>query len=241
VKEDHRLPFVEFRAVFQGGVLAETKPTTASRNCSPACCIKGTNTPQREEIATAIESVGGHSTVMAATTVLASTPSVERADFATGLELVADVMLNPAFPEAQLEREREVQIAGIRSNKDDLLKSAFKAMRRELFGTQSYGLDSLGTEEAWPNWTAPRCARFTKNSPPRTIACSPSWRCATAEVKSAVGKGLRPHGSLQPAAPARTRNPRRNALRPPRHGDLRQETSGRRGRFSRQHHEAADR
>ena len=28
LKEDHRLPFVEFRAVFKGGVLAETPGTT---------------------------------------------------------------------------------------------------------------------------------------------------------------------------------------------------------------------
>ena len=68
-------------------------------------------------------------------------------DFATGLDLLADVLLNPTFPAGELEREREVQIAGIRAHKDDLLKSASLAMRRALFGDTGYGLDSLGTEE----------------------------------------------------------------------------------------------
>jgi zinc protease len=64
------------------------------------------------------------------------------------MDLLADVVLNPTFPGPALEREREVQIATIRSQKDDLLKSASKAMRRALFGETGYGLDPLGTEES---------------------------------------------------------------------------------------------
>ena len=58
--------------------------------------------------------------------------------------LLADVILNPVFPADELEREKEIQIAGIRSRKDELLKSASLAMRRALFGDAGYGLDSLG-------------------------------------------------------------------------------------------------
>ena len=68
-------------------------------------------------------------------------------DFSVGMDLIADVLLNPIFPAPELEREREVQIAGIRARKDDLLKSASFAMRRAMFGQTGYGLDSLGTEE----------------------------------------------------------------------------------------------
>ena len=57
-------------------------------------------------------------------------------------------MLNPTFPADALEREREVQIADIAAQKDNLLKSASNAMRRALFGNAGYGLDSLGTEES---------------------------------------------------------------------------------------------
>jgi zinc protease len=67
-------------------------------------------------------------------------------DFATGLDLLADVILNPTFPAAELAREVEVQVAGIQARKDELLKSASLAMRRALFGNTGYGLDSLGTE-----------------------------------------------------------------------------------------------
>jgi zinc protease len=39
-------------------------------------------------------------------------------------------------------------LAGIRAQKDNLLHSASKAMRRALFGESGYGLDALGTEAA---------------------------------------------------------------------------------------------
>jgi len=73
---------------------------------------------------------------------------VLRDDFATGLNLLADVLLNPIFPTDAIEREREVQLAGIADQRDNLLRSASLAMRRALFAGAGYGLDALGTEES---------------------------------------------------------------------------------------------
>ena len=147
VKEDHRLPFVEFRAVFQGGVLAENAVNNGITALLSKLLLKGTTTRTAERIATEIESVGGHIDSYGGNNSFGVNAEVMSSDFATGLSLVADVVLNPVFPAAELEREKEVQIAGIRSRKDDLLKSAFLAMRRTMFGDGGYGLDSLGTEE----------------------------------------------------------------------------------------------
>jgi zinc protease len=192
VKEDHRLPFVEFRAVFQGGVLAEDEANSGITQLLARVLIKGTKTRNAEEIATAIESVGGHLDSYGGNNSFGLNAEVLSADFATGLELVADVILNPTFPEAQLEREREVQIAGIRSNKDDLLKSAFKAMRRELFGTQSYGLDTLGTEETLAQLDSAALATFhQKLATPDNCVLAVFGDVKAAEVKSAVELAFR--------------------------------------------------
>jgi zinc protease len=146
VKEDHRLPFVEFRAVFKGGVLAETPANNGITQLMGKLLLKGTQRRSAEAIATEIESVGGHIDSYGGNNSFGVNAEVLSTDFATGLDLLADVLLNPSFPEAALEREREVQLAGIREQKDQLLQSASKAMRRALFGEQSYGLDVLGTE-----------------------------------------------------------------------------------------------
>jgi len=148
VKEDHRLPFVEFRAVFQGGVLAETLANNGITQLTGKMLLKGTARRSAEDIAREIESVGGSMDSYGGNNSFGINAEVLSADFATGLNLMADVLLEPTFPAAALEREREVQLASIRAQKDHLLQSASLAMRRALFGESGYGLDASGNEES---------------------------------------------------------------------------------------------
>jgi zinc protease len=147
VKEDHRLPFVEFRTVFQGGVLAEDVHNNGTTMLLAKMLLKGTPTRTAEQIANEIESVGGQMDSYGGNNSFGVNVEVLSSDFAAGLGLLADVVLHPVFPADELEREKEIQAAGIRSRRDDLLKSASLAMRRALFGIVGYGLDSQGTEE----------------------------------------------------------------------------------------------
>jgi len=151
VKEDHRLPFVEFRTVFKGGVLAESVEKNGLTQLTGKLLLKGTPTRSAEEIASQIESVGGSIDSYGGNNSFGVNAEVMTSDFSIGLDLLADVLLNPVFPAPALEREREVQLAAIRAQKDQLLQSASKAMRRALFGPAGYGLDSLGSETSVNN------------------------------------------------------------------------------------------
>ena len=146
IKEEHRLPFVEFRAVFQGGVLAENAQNNGVTQLMGKLLLKGTQRRTAEQIASEIESVGGSIDSYGGNNSFGVNAEVMSSDFATGLDLLTDVLLNPTFPEPALEREREVQLATIRAQKDHLLQSASKLMRRGLFSERAYGLDALGTE-----------------------------------------------------------------------------------------------
>jgi len=134
--------------VFQGGVLAETAATNGTTMLLAKMLLKGTATRTAEQLATEIESFGGHMDSYGGNNSFGVNAEVLSGDFAAGLDLLADAILHPSFPADELEREKEIQIAGIRSHKDELLKSASLAMRRALFGDGGYGLDALGTEES---------------------------------------------------------------------------------------------
>ena len=153
VKEDHRLPFVEFRTALRGGVLAETVPTNGLTHLFAKLLLKGTATRNAECIAEEIENVGGSIDSFGGYNSFGVTAEVMREDFVTGLDLLADVLLRPAFPSDALERERQVQLAGIASLRDDMLRSALQLMRQGLFGEMGYGLDILGTEISVPRLT----------------------------------------------------------------------------------------
>ena len=148
LKADHRLPFVEFRAAFRGGVLAENITNNGITQLMGRLLLKGTSTRSAEEIAREIESVGGSIDTYGGNNSFGVNVEVMSGDFAKGMSLLADVVLNPGFPATALEREREVQLAAIRAQRDQLLQSASKAMRRALFGETTYGLDPLGSEQS---------------------------------------------------------------------------------------------
>ena len=146
LKEDHRLPFVEFRMFLRAGVLAETASNNGITSLMTRMLVKGTRKRSAEEIATEIESVGGHIDAFGGNNSFGINAEVLSSDFNLGLDLVSDVLLNPSFPKSELEIERESQLAGIRAQRDHMLRSASLAMRRTMFGPSGYGFDSAGTE-----------------------------------------------------------------------------------------------
>ena len=160
VKEDHRLPFVEFRTVFLGSLLVESPERSGITSLMTKMLSKGTTTRSAEQLASEIESLGGSLEPYAGNHSFGVAAEVLRDDFETGLQLLSDVLTRPGFPANPLEREREIQLAGIRGQRDHLLQCAFRAMRRQLFGESGYGLESLGTESSVQSITAAALREF---------------------------------------------------------------------------------
>jgi zinc protease len=148
LKADSRLPFVEFRALFTGGVLAESPAENGATQLLARMLLKGTSNRSAEQIATEIESLGGSIDSYGANHSFGVSLETLSQDFSAGLDVFSDVLLRPTFPRKELSREIQIQIAGIRAQRDQLLKSASIAMRHALFGDSSYGLDPAGTESS---------------------------------------------------------------------------------------------
>ena len=198
VKEDHRLPFVEFRALFQGGVLTETPANNGVTQLAGKMLLKGTTRRSAEDIAKDIESLGGSIDSYGGNNSFGVNAEVLSADIATGLDLLADVLLNPTFPAPALERERQVQLAGIRAQKDNLLQSAALAMRRALFGERGYGLDAQGSEASVQSIQAADLKAFHQRlAVPNNCVLAIYGDVKTAEVRTAVEKAF---ATWKPAA-----------------------------------------
>jgi zinc protease len=189
VKENHRLPFVEFRAVFKGGVLAESAANNGLSHLMSKMLLKGTNTRSAEQIAREVESVGGSIDSFGGNNTFGAAAEVLSSDFHTGMQLLADVLLNPAFPGEPMERERQIQLAGIKSQRDNLLRSAGLNLRRALFGNSGYGLDSLGNEQSVPQLQAADLrALYQKLAVPNNCVLAIYGDVQLAIVKAAVEK-----------------------------------------------------
>jgi zinc protease len=148
LKESHRLPFVEFRLVLRGGVLAETARINGLTHLLARMLLQGTLSRSAAQLVTEIESVGGHIDTYSGNNSFGVSVEVLSSDFRLGLELLADTLLHPSFPAEALARERELQLAALKAQRDQLLQSGDRVLRRALFGQQAYGLDPLGAEES---------------------------------------------------------------------------------------------
>ena len=169
--------------------------------------LKGTTTRTlAEQIAREIESVGGSIDSYGGNNSFGVNAEVLSSDFATGLDLRADVMLHPTFPAAALEREREIQLAGIRAQKDTCCAAPPWPMRRALFGDAGYGLDALGTEDQRPcihaddlqafhhAWPCPTTACWPSTAMSEPARCARPWRRRSALGSPATPPGLGPVG-----------------------------------------------
>jgi len=151
VREDPRLPLVSIAAVFRGGLLAETPATNGITRLMSKVLLKGTKTRTAEEIADTIEAVGGSIGSDAGNNSFSVAVDVTQPDLRLGVEILADVLLNATMPETALERERQVQLAGIKEDEEQLTTVARNILREALFRDHPYALRGKGSAESVAN------------------------------------------------------------------------------------------
>src|SRR5881275_621472 len=148
VREDHRLPLVGMGAVFRGGLLAEKPEDNGVTRLMAKVLLKGTKTRTAEQIANELESVGGSISSDAGNNSFSVSVDVMKPDVKLGVDLLSDVLLNATMPEKAIAREKEVQIAAIQQEEEQLTSVARNIMRQALFAQHPYALRSNGSPES---------------------------------------------------------------------------------------------
>src|SRR5881628_311384 len=160
VREDRRLPLVAMGAVFRGGLLAETPQTNGITRLMAKVLLKGTKTRTAEQIANEIEAVGGSISSDAGNNSFTVSIDVTKPDLKTGINLLSDVLLNATFPEKAIAREKEIQIAAIQQEEEQLTSVARNIMRAALFPQHPYALRSNGSVESVQRLTQKELLEF---------------------------------------------------------------------------------
>src|SRR5206468_5581513 len=148
VREDRRLPLVTMGAVFRSGLLAETPQTNGITRLTAKVMLKGTKTRTAEQIANQIEAVGGSIASDGGNNSFNVQVGVTKPDVKLGVELLSDVLLNATMPEKAIAREKEIQIAAIQQEEEQLTSVARNIMRQALFPQHPYALRSNGSVES---------------------------------------------------------------------------------------------
>jgi zinc protease len=143
-----RLPLVSLQIAFKAGRLVETPADNGVSKLFSRVLLKGTTSRTADQLAEELESLGGGISADAGRAWVSVGVSVLREDLAKGMEILADVVHNAVFPEEAVEREREVQLASIRAEREDPFSVGGQALRGSLLAGHPDGMPPLGTAES---------------------------------------------------------------------------------------------
>ncbi len=148
VRENHKVPLVSITAVFKGGLLAETPAINGASRLMAKSMLKGTKTRTAEQVAEQIESVGGAIDSDSGNNSFSVSVGVMKPDLPLGLDLLADVLEHPTFPENEVKIEQASQLASIKAEDDEPTTVARNVLREKMFGAHPYAMRGSGTPEA---------------------------------------------------------------------------------------------
>lgn len=130
---------------------------TGSRNEMPAqmgishmlehMAFKGTATRSARALAEEIEAVGGVLNAYTSREQTAFHARVLKEDVPLAMDMIGDILTNPAFEQAELERERQVvlqELGQVRDTPDDIV---FDHLQAAIFPNQPLGWSILGEEK----------------------------------------------------------------------------------------------
>ena len=124
--------------------------------------FKGTKRRKARDIAEEIEAVGGELNAATSLETTAYFTRVLAGDIGLGLDILADILLNPRHAQAELEREREVILQEIAATRDSPDEIAYELLQDAAFPNQSIGRPILGTAASVKSFRPPDLRKFMK-------------------------------------------------------------------------------
>jgi zinc protease len=195
------VPVVSANLVVRTGSDANPPEAPGLANFTAAMLDEGTKTRSALQIADDVAQLGA--TLTTNSTMDASTVAVTalRKTFPAALEILADVALNPSFPQAEIERQRASRLASLVQQRDNPQQIAQRALVSALYGSKHpYGYIEIGTEASNKAMTREALEGFWKqNFVANNAALVVVGDIEEAEVKGLVEKTL---GGWQKGTPA---------------------------------------
>lgn len=135
----HELPLLSARLVLPGGESAAPANLAGLSTFTADLLTRGTTTRTAQQIATAIEQTGGDLSANASDDQINVGMSVLSESTDLAFNLLGDVVLNPIFPQTEVDTERERLLSSLQSSLADPGEVANRALKAIVYGAHPYG------------------------------------------------------------------------------------------------------
>jgi zinc protease len=141
----HEQPAVSLRLIVRAGGAQDPAAKPGVATMVAALLDQGTTTRSAEQIASAIDSIGGALGTGSSRDLSSVSAVVMKDSLNLALDMVSDVARNPAFAEEELDRQRQQFQSGLKVSYDDPDYLAGVVFDRLVYGFHPYGRPDAGT------------------------------------------------------------------------------------------------
>ena len=161
--ERHEVPLVNFWLASDAGFAADQSAAPGTSNMTMALLTGGTKTRNALQISDELALLGAELSANSNLDFCVAKLSALKSKLDPSLDLFADVILNPSFPEADFKRQQRLQLAAIEREKNTPVQMALRVFPSLLYGSNhAYGnpLTGSGTTASISKMTREDLAKF---------------------------------------------------------------------------------
>lgn len=164
VIENSKIPAVSVRLVFKDAGSFYDESSYGLASLTAELLTKGTSNRPASQIAEEIDFIGGSLSSGSDWDGSYVSLSVLKKHLSKGIDVLSDVVLNPAFSEEEISRVKDQRLSSILQSKDDAGSLSDKMFNKVVFGDSPYGHPAEGTEETIKNISKNEIENFYSRS-----------------------------------------------------------------------------
>lgn len=142
LSEKHDIPMVTVNMAIKAGSTVEPQDKPGLASLTASLLMQGTAKRAASRINREIDFIGGSLSVSGGDDFASASLRVLKKDVKTGMDLLSDVLLNPAFDQKEIDRRVKEALAEIQRQKEEPETIASEAFAKAVFGKHPYGITS---------------------------------------------------------------------------------------------------
>jgi predicted Zn-dependent peptidase len=179
--EQHEVPMVSFNVLISTGSVSDPTGKEGLASLTAELLRRGTKTRSAEQIASEIDFLGGVIDFGAGLDFTMGRAQFLKKDVGAGLDLLADVLLNPSFPNEEVEKRVKQRVDELKQQKDEPQTVITNYFHSFLFGSHPYGRPVEGDERSVAGLKREDVLKFYENY--ATIRIAAVGDFSTAEMQ----------------------------------------------------------
>ncbi len=185
----HEQPAVSMRLLVRAGSASDPLDKLGLAHLTASLLDQGTTTKSAQQIADAIDFIGGAMGTGAGTDLSYLNMVVMKDSFDTGMRLLSDMARHPAFAPAEIDRQRQQMLSGIQVSQQDPSCIANAVFDRLVYGFHPVrDAGHRARRRRSPRSRATTSSRSTRGTSRRTTPSSPIVGDVTADEAFAEAK-----------------------------------------------------